>query len=191
MSDPAGDKAPYIAIAYLKFNSAEALQKASPAWRGNIGRRFQLHKDRTDHASQRGDGDLRPAVRQGLNLGQAPFGAANGAARNGAGPRPARSGADLGPGLICRAPSAIVAQPSGARRGVFARGATALKRTIFGLLAFFLLVPLAWAGGGPAQLNLYDTPAEARWAPFFADMPACEDSRGAVYDQRPVRRDPA
>ena len=51
-----------------------------------------------------------------------------------------------------------------------------MKRTIFGLMAFFLLVPLAWAGGGPAQLNLYDTPAEARWAPFVADMPACEDA---------------
>ena len=37
-------------------------------------------------------------------------------------------------------------------------------------------MPLAWAGSGPAQLNLYDTPAEARWAPFFDDMPACEDS---------------
>ena len=52
----------------------------------------------------------------------------------------------------------------------------ALKRAIFGLVAFFLLVPLARAGGGPAQLNLYDTPAEARWAPFFDDMPACDDS---------------
>ena len=51
-----------------------------------------------------------------------------------------------------------------------------LKRAIFGLMASFLLVPSAWAGGGPAQLNLYDTPAEARWAPFFADMPACDDS---------------
>jgi hypothetical protein len=59
---------------------------------------------------------------------------------------------------------------------IVARGAAALKRTIFGLLAFFLLVPLARAGGGPAQLNLYDTPAEARWAPFVADMPACEDN---------------
>jgi hypothetical protein len=70
----------------------------------------------------------------------------------------------------------MVAQRSGARRG-FARGATALKRAIFGLIAFFILVPLARAGGGgPAQLNLYDTPAEARWAPFFNDMPACDDS---------------
>jgi hypothetical protein len=51
-----------------------------------------------------------------------------------------------------------------------------VKRAIFGLMAFFSLVPLAQAGGGPAQLNLYDTPAEARWAPFIADMPACDDS---------------
>jgi hypothetical protein len=50
-----------------------------------------------------------------------------------------------------------------------------LKRAIVGLMAFFLLIPLARAGGGPAELNLYDTPAEARWAPFFDDMPACED----------------
>jgi uncharacterized protein (TIGR02118 family) len=28
VSDPAGDKAPYLAIAHLKFNSAEELQKA-------------------------------------------------------------------------------------------------------------------------------------------------------------------
>ena len=28
VSDPAGDKAPYVAIAYLKFKSAEDLQKA-------------------------------------------------------------------------------------------------------------------------------------------------------------------
>jgi uncharacterized protein (TIGR02118 family) len=28
VSDPAGDKAPYLAIAYLKFNSADELQKA-------------------------------------------------------------------------------------------------------------------------------------------------------------------
>jgi hypothetical protein len=51
-----------------------------------------------------------------------------------------------------------------------------LKRAIFGLMAFFLLASLARAGGGPAQLNLYDAPAEARWAPFFDDMPACEDA---------------
>jgi hypothetical protein len=71
----------------------------------------------------------------------------------------------------------MVAQPSVARpEFLFARGATALKRAIFGLMAFFILVPLARAGGGPAQLNLYDTPAEARWAPFFNDMPPCEDA---------------
>ncbi len=28
VSDPAGDKAPYLAIAYLKFNSADQLGKA-------------------------------------------------------------------------------------------------------------------------------------------------------------------
>ncbi len=51
----------------------------------------------------------------------------------------------------------------------------ALKRAILGVMAFFLLVSLARAGGGPAELNLYDTPAEARWAPFLADMPGCDN----------------
>jgi hypothetical protein len=51
-----------------------------------------------------------------------------------------------------------------------------LKRAILGLMAFFVTVSLAHAGGGPAQLNLYDTPAEARWAPFFDNMPVCEDT---------------
>lgn len=51
-----------------------------------------------------------------------------------------------------------------------------MKRAIVGLIAFFLLASLARAGGGPAELNLYDTPAEARWAPFFDDMPACNDA---------------
>ena len=50
-----------------------------------------------------------------------------------------------------------------------------MKRAILGLVAFFLLVSLARAGDGPAQLNLYDTPAEARWAPFFDNMPACDE----------------
>jgi hypothetical protein len=64
-----------------------------------------------------------------------------------------------------------------ARAGdLIARGAAALKKVVFGLIALFILVPLAHAGGGPAQLNLYDTPAEARWAPFFDDMPLCDDS---------------
>lgn len=51
-----------------------------------------------------------------------------------------------------------------------------MKRAIVGLVAFFLLASLARAGGGPAELNLYDTPAEARWAPFFDAMPVCDDA---------------
>ena len=50
-----------------------------------------------------------------------------------------------------------------------------LNRAIFGLLAVLLLPTLARAAGGPAELNQYDVPAEARWAPFFATMPACDD----------------
>jgi hypothetical protein len=50
-----------------------------------------------------------------------------------------------------------------------------LNRAIFGLLAVLLFPTLARAAGGPAELNQYDVPAEARWAPFFATMPACDD----------------
>jgi hypothetical protein len=53
------------------------------------------------------------------------------------------------------------------------RGAIVLNRAIFGLLALLLLDAVARAGG-PAELNQYDVPAEARWAPFSSDMPACE-----------------
>ena len=51
-----------------------------------------------------------------------------------------------------------------------------MNKAIFGLLAFLLLPTLARAGGGPAELNQYDVPAEARWAPFFATMPGCDDA---------------
>ena len=50
-----------------------------------------------------------------------------------------------------------------------------MNRAIFGLLAFLLLNGVARAGGGPAELNQYDVSAEARWAPFFANMPTCDD----------------
>ena len=50
-----------------------------------------------------------------------------------------------------------------------------MNRAIFGLLAFLLLNGVARAGGGPAELNQYDVPAEARWSPFFANMPTCDD----------------
>ena len=51
-----------------------------------------------------------------------------------------------------------------------------VNRAIFGLLAFLLLPTFARAAGGPAELNQYDVPAEARWAPFFANMPTCDDA---------------
>jgi hypothetical protein len=61
LSDPAGDKAPYFAIAYLKFNSLEDLQKALAKHGAVIlGDIPKLHEDRTDHASERGAGELRP-----------------------------------------------------------------------------------------------------------------------------------
>ena len=60
VSDPAGDKAPYVAIAYLKFNSADDLQKALAKHGAEIlGDIRELHEDRTDHASERGDGELK------------------------------------------------------------------------------------------------------------------------------------
>ena len=51
-----------------------------------------------------------------------------------------------------------------------------LNRAIFGLFALLLFPAFARAASGPAELNQYDVPAEARWAPFFANMPTCEDA---------------
>ena len=52
-----------------------------------------------------------------------------------------------------------------------------MNRAIFGLIAFILLQSLARAaGGGPTPLTLYETPAEAHWAPYYPDMPACDDT---------------
>ena len=45
-------------------------------------------------------------------------------------------------------------------------------------LAFVLLLgssTLAAAQRGPAQDSIYGTPAEARWAPFYADLPPCDE----------------
>ena len=55
-------------------------------------------------------------------------------------------------------------------------------RAIVALLALFWVSSAVAAGvRGPAELNLYDTPAEARWAPFYADLPPCDDTR-VLYD---------
>jgi hypothetical protein len=49
-----------------------------------------------------------------------------------------------------------------------------MLRAIFGFLA--LVGSLSAACAGPAELSLYGTPAEARWAPFHSTLPACDDS---------------
>lgn len=52
-----------------------------------------------------------------------------------------------------------------------------IRAIFFGLMAFLLLQSLARAaGGGPTPLTLYETPAEAHWAPYYPDMPACDDT---------------
>lgn len=48
------------------------------------------------------------------------------------------------------------------------------------LAALLLLIGLASGAraqsGGPTDNSLYGTPAEARWAPFFATLPTCDDN---------------
>jgi hypothetical protein len=60
VSDPAGDKAPYLAIAYLKFNSADELQKAlvkhGTEILGDIPNYTKID------ASERGHGELSPDI---------------------------------------------------------------------------------------------------------------------------------
>ena len=57
-------------------------------------------------------------------------------------------------------------------------GTMAMIRAIIGFLALIGAVSLARAAGGLAESPIYGTPAEARWAPFHANLanvPVCED----------------
>jgi hypothetical protein len=49
-------------------------------------------------------------------------------------------------------------------------------RAILGFAALICLTATASAQSGPAENSLYGTPAEARWAPFFAVLPNCDDA---------------
>jgi hypothetical protein len=51
-----------------------------------------------------------------------------------------------------------------------------MVRAIIGLLFLLGFALPAHAQSGPAQDSLYGTPSEGRWSPFFADLPACDDS---------------
>ncbi len=50
-----------------------------------------------------------------------------------------------------------------------------MVRAIIGLMLLLGLGSAASAQSGPADDSLYGTPAEARWAPFFAALPKCDD----------------
>jgi hypothetical protein len=50
-----------------------------------------------------------------------------------------------------------------------------MLRAILTLTLIVGLASLAVAQSGPAQDSIYGTPSEARWAPFFADLPTCDD----------------
>jgi len=51
---------------------------------------------------------------------------------------------------------------------------------LFALLGSLLAAEAAGVRG-PTDLNLYGTPSEGRWAPFFADLPLCDDPK-VLYD---------
>src|SRR5579871_3708572 len=51
-----------------------------------------------------------------------------------------------------------------------------MMRAFLAMLALIALAASAQAQSGPADNSLYGTPSEARWAPFFGDMPACDDN---------------
>jgi len=50
-----------------------------------------------------------------------------------------------------------------------------MLRVVLGFVLVLWSSALAAAQSGPAQDSIYGTPAEARWAPFYADLPACDD----------------
>ncbi|RBP17332.1 hypothetical protein DFR50_103219 [Roseiarcus fermentans] len=52
-----------------------------------------------------------------------------------------------------------------------------MLRAIMGSLAFLGAVSLAHADApGPQPITQYETPAEAMWKPFSADLPTCDDA---------------
>ena len=52
-----------------------------------------------------------------------------------------------------------------------------MLRAITGWLILVLgAASMAQAASGPAPITQYETPAEARWAPFSSDLPACDDA---------------
>jgi hypothetical protein len=59
-----------------------------------------------------------------------------------------------------------------------------MVRAILGLLLLVGLPTLAAAQSGPAEDSLYGTPSEARWAPFFAVLPNCDDPDVLNFVQR-------
>lgn len=50
-----------------------------------------------------------------------------------------------------------------------------MVRAILAFVALLSSATLAAAQRGPAEDSIYGTPAEARWAPFYGDLPACDD----------------
>src|SRR5271165_6350410 len=51
-----------------------------------------------------------------------------------------------------------------------------MRSAIIGCLAAAAIGGAAHAQSGPAPITQYETPAEARWAPFSAGLPACNES---------------
>ncbi len=52
-----------------------------------------------------------------------------------------------------------------------------MVRAIMVLLALLgWLSPAHAQSGGPADITLYETPSEAGWAPFFGNLPKCDDT---------------
>jgi hypothetical protein len=50
-----------------------------------------------------------------------------------------------------------------------------MLRAILGFVLILGSSTLAAAQSGPAEDSIYGAPAEARWAPFFGNLPPCDD----------------
>lgn len=51
-----------------------------------------------------------------------------------------------------------------------------MLRALIGWLAVFGAVSAAEAQSGPLPITQYETPSEARWAPFSSNLPTCDDA---------------
>ena len=63
----------------------------------------------------------------------------------------------------------------GPRAFLMERGTMAMLRWLAGMALAGVVTAASAASGPPMPITQYETPSEQRWAPFFPDLPGCDD----------------